>query len=282
MNRIISLLLFMVFALHSFAQNETFDVWPGKVPGEEKPKAAHEISPNKKNNVIRIAEVTNPTVDVYRPEALKNNGAGVLICPGGGYKILAIDLEGSEIAEWLTDLGYTAFVLHYRVPKKYEGALDDAKRAMRIIRSRADEWSLNPDKLGTIGFSAGGSLIGRLAVCDGSKTYQPIDEIDKQSYRPNATCVIYSGGHVSRSEASQTAYVLDEHTSPFFLFQTQDDKFGPQSLIKTGLLLEANKVPFEMHVVPKGGHGYGLRKGNPAAELWPVLAEKWFEQILMK
>ena len=104
--------------------------------------------------------------------------------------------------------------------------------------------------------------------------------MDEQSYRPNATCVIYSGGHISSSKASQTGYILDEHTSPFFLFQTQDDR--PQSLIRTGLLLEANKVPFEMHVVPEGGHGYGLRKGNPAAELWPVLAEKWFKQVLLK
>jgi len=263
----------------SFAQNETIEIWPGKVPGEEKPKAEHVISSNRKYNVIRISEVVNPTVDVYRPDAAKNNGAGVLICPGGGYKNLVIDLEGSEIAAWLTDLGYTAFVLHYRVPQKYEGALDDAKRAMRVIRSSAEKWSLDPDKLGTIGFSAGGSVIGRLAVCDGSKTYQPIDEIDKLSYRPNATCLIYSGGIVSQRKERQFNYVLDENTAPFFLFRTQDD--NPKTLIQTGLLLEENKVPFEMHILPKGKHGYGLRKGNPAAELWPVLAEKWFENVLL-
>ena len=274
------LLFLLVFTITCFSQNETFDVWPGKVPGEEKPKAEHKISSNKKNDVTRIAEVTNPTVDVYLPESSVANGAGVMICPGGGYNILAIDLEGFEIAEWLNSLGYTAFVLHYRVPKKYDGALDDAKRAMRIIRSKADNWKINQDKIGVIGFSAGGSLIGRLATCDDSKTYKPIDEIDSKSYRPNATCVIYSGAFVSSRKERQFNTILDENTSPFFLFQTQDD--NPKSMIKAGLLLEENNVSMEMHVVPSGGHGYGLRKGNPAAELWPKFAKKWFENVLLK
>lgn len=280
MTKLILPLLFLVLTLNCFAQTESFELWPSKVPVEEKPKAEDVISPNKNNNVIRVAEVTNPTVDVYRPEASKSNGAGVMICPGGGYNILAIDLEGTEIAEWLTNLGYTAFVLHYRIPQKYDGALDDAKRAMRTIRSKADNWKINQDKIGVIGFSAGGSLIGRLATCDDSKTYTSIDKIDSHSYRSNATCVIYSGAFVSSRKERQFNTILDENTSPFFLFQTQDD--NPKLMIKAGLLLEENKVPFEMHVVPEGGHGYGLRTGNPAAELWPKLAEKWFENVLLK
>lgn len=278
MKKTIALLFFCIWASGAFAQSESFEIWPEEVPGESKPKAEDIISSNKKNNVKRIAEVTNPTLDVYLPESSVANGAAVMICPGGGYNILAIDLEGSEIALWLNDLGYAAFVLHYRVPKKYDGALDDAKRAMRVIRSNSKKWNINPGKIGVIGFSAGGSLIGRLATCDGSKTYKVIDKMDQLSYRPNATCVIYSGGFISNRKERQFKPVLNEKTSPFFLFQTQDD--NPRSMMKAGFLLEENNVPFEMHVVPKGGHGYGLRKGNPAAELWPVLAGSWLENVL--
>ena len=154
-------------------------------------KAAPVFSPDTNRSVIRISEVTNPAVIVYPAASEHNNGAGVVVCPGGGYNILAIDLEGYEIASWLNTLGYSAFVLQYRVPRKQEGALQDVQRAIRVIRSKAEEWNLDPDKLGVLGFSAGGSLAARAETRYNDRTYKSVDMADSLSCRPAFGVLIY-------------------------------------------------------------------------------------------
>lgn len=264
-----------------FAQ-DPIHLWPEKVPGEEKEKAPAVVAEKTDGNVIRISEVTDPLITVYKPDASKNNGAGIIVCPGGGYHILALDLEGSEIAKWLSDLGFTAFVLQYRVPKKQGGALMDAQRAMRVVRSRADEWGLNKDKVGIMGFSAGGSLAARTSTLYEKQTYDPVDEKDKLSCKPDFSILIYSA-YLDQGENQTLTPELEVNSlaPPMFLFATADDKHANSALVMAGALHDAN-VPVELHMMPEGGHGYGLREGNIAAETWPGLLENWLNRYVIK
>jgi acetyl esterase/lipase len=202
------------------------------------------------------------------------------VCPGGGYSILAVDLEGYEIAEWLNSLGFTAFVLQYRVPEKEEGALQDIQRTLRIIRSRAEEWDIDPAKLGVFGFSAGGSLSARASTRYNDTTYAPVDAADTFSCRPDFSVLIYPA-YLDRGEerALTPELSVDENTPPMFLFATADDYHGNSVLVMAGALRD-HEVPVELHFLAEGGHGYGLRPGNVAADTWPALAAKWLNKIV--
>ncbi len=255
-------------------------LWPDEVPGENEAKHAPVIQPVTAGNDIWLTDVTNPALIVFEPEASVNNGAGVIVCPGGSYNILAIKNEGYEIAEWLNQLGFTAFVLQYRVPDKRAGALNDIQRAIRIVRSKADIWKLEPDKLGIIGFSAGGSLCARASTLFSKDSYTKIDHIDTLSCRPDFTLLIYPAyldRGVNRSLTPELS--IDTNTPPMFIFATADDRVGNSSLVMTTALRDA-KVPVELHFLPSGGHGYGLRPGNIAGETWPNLAERWMKKII--
>ncbi|MCC5931398.1 MAG: alpha/beta hydrolase [Cyclobacteriaceae bacterium] len=252
---------------------EKIELWPAKVPGEEKPKSEARFADNRDRNVTRIAEVTNPLLEVYRPA--KPNGAAVVICPGGGYNILAIDLEGYEVAEWLAGLGYTAFVLQYRVPQKQEGALQDAQRAIRLVRSQAGKYGIDPDKIGVLGFSAGGSLAARVSTRFNDNTYSAMDAADQLSARPAFSVLIYPAYLDQGENLTLTPeLVISAETPPMYIFATADDKYANSSLVMTQALRE-HEIPVELHILPAGGHGYGLRKGSEAAEFWPERAEKW-------
>ena len=272
--------LLTCFCLPLFAQT-TIHLWPGQVPGETKAKAEPTVSDNRARNVTRLSEVTDPMLSVYRPDSAVHNGAGIIICPGGGYRILAIDLEGHEVAEWLSGLGYTAFVLYYRVPQKQNGALMDVQRAIRMVRSRSDEWQLNPEKISVLGFSAGGSLAARASTRYQDSTYQPVDAADSLSCKPDFSVLIYPAYLDHGPDNSLTTELkVDSLTPPAFLFATADDNYANSSLVMAGALNNAN-VPVELHLMPSGGHGYGLRPGNPAAEAWPGLAERWLERTVL-
>lgn len=259
---------------------DTIYLWPDKVPGEVEAKHRPVQTSNTSGNVIRLTDVTNPAIIVFKPEASVNNGAGVIVCPGGGYNILSSDKEGSEIAEWLSNLGYTAFVLHYRVPKKQEGALNDIQRGIRVIRGMSEKWDLNPGKLGVIGFSAGGSLCARASTRFTLDSYAVIDNFDTISCRPDFTLLIYSAYLDKGENSSMTPELsVDDNTPPMFIFGTADDKHGNSSLVMAAALRDAG-IPVELHLLPSGGHGYGLRHGNIAAETWPQLAEIWLQNSI--
>lgn len=260
-------------------KKEVIYLWPGKVPGEQKEKLPPVISSPGADNVIRYEEVTNPLIEVYLPEASANKGAGVVVCPGGAYRILAYNKEGTEIAEWLNRLGYAAFVLQYRVPDKREGALQDAQRAIRIVRANASRWNIDPGKVGIMGFSAGGSLSARSATQFNRRTYTPVDKTDSLSCRPAFALLIYPA-YLDQGPGNTLTpeLTLTPETPPFFIFQTADDTYGNSAIVMTGALRMA-KIPVELHVLPSGGHGYGLRPGKEAAETWPLLAEKWLKKI---
>ena len=271
----------LLIVLHSYAQTQdTVRIWSGKVPGETEEKHAPVVSPNRDRNVTRLTDVTDPAFVVYEASPENSSGAGVVVCPGGGYHILAVDLEGYEIAEWLNSLGFTAFVLQYRVPQKQEGALQDVQRTLRIIRSRAEEWNIDPDKLGVLGFSAGGSLSARTSTRHNDTTYEPIDSADTLSCRPDFSLLIYPA-YLDQGEnrALTPELKVNENTPPMFIFATADDQYGNSALVMTTALRD-HKVPVELHFLAEGGHGYGLRPGNVAAATWPPLAAQWLKKIV--
>jgi len=273
-----TLLLLFSFTMMTFAQNrDTLYLWPGEVPGEMGAKQDPVQTDNTSGQVTRITDITNPALIVFEPEEALKNGAAVIVCPGGGYNILAIDKEGYEVAEWLNTLGYTAFVLQYRVPNKQQEALYDLQRSIRMVRTKA-AW----EKLGIIGFSAGGSLGARAGTRFKEDTYDKIDEMDEASSRPDFAMLIYPA-YLDRGDNRSLSPELsvDQDTPPMFIFGTADDPYGNSSLVMAGALRD-HKVPVELHLLPEGGHGYGMRPGNIAAETWPSLAEGWLKQQLVQ
>ena len=274
-------LIFMMISLATFSQkNNLIYLWPGKVPGEVKEKQPPVVAASKNDNIVRFSEVTNPALEVFLPNQTANNGSAVIVCPGGGYQILAYDLEGTEIAGWLNKLGFTAFVLQYRIPDKKEGALQDVQRAIRIVRENSKKWNIDPQMIGVMGFSAGGSLSARASTLFKNKTYSPVDKTDSLSCGPSFTILIYPAYLDQGPNFSLTPELkLSKDVSPVFIFQTEDDPYGNSALVFAGALRNA-KLPFELHILVAGGHGYGLRSGKVAAETWPVLAEKWLKSVL--
>jgi acetyl esterase/lipase len=273
-----TLLTFLIMAtsIVSFSQKkETIYLWPGKVPGEAKEKNQPALAPSQNDNILRLSEVTNPSVEIWLPDAAAQNGCSIIVCPGGGYSILAWDLEGTEIAAWLNSLGYTAFVLQYRVPDKKEGAVMDVQRAVRVIRSRAPEWRLDPGKIGVMGFSAGGSLSARACTMFNKRSYPPVDKSDSLSCRPAFGMLIYPAYlDLGPSHSLTTELQLTGDVPPLFLFQTADDPYANSSLVMASALRNA-KLPVELHLLSSGGHGYGLRPGKKAGTTWPSLAHTW-------
>ncbi|MBD3627158.1 alpha/beta hydrolase [Cyclobacterium sp.] len=275
-------LFLLIFSDISMAQGtDTLYLWPDNVPGETGAKHPPVQTANTSGNVTRLTDVTNPALVVFEPQGA-SNGAGIIVCPGGGYNILAIDKEGYEVAEWLNQLGFTAFVLQYRVPDKREAALYDLQRALRLVRSQATDWQLDPDRLGVMGFSAGGSLAARASTRFSESSYTPVDKKDSLSSRPDFALLIYPAYLDEGKDRSLTPELrLSDDTPPQFLFGTADDRYGNSALVMAGALRD-QKLPVTLHFLSEGGHGYGLRKGNVAAETWPGLAENWLRQLILK
>ncbi len=279
-----TILLMLIFTMISCAQNRVVvDIWPDKVPGESDPKHPAEVDKSAKDTTtIHLTNITNPNFTVFKPEPSKSNGVGIIIAPGGGYYVLAIDKEGYEVAEWLTSLGYTTFVLQYRVPKKEKGALQDIQRAIRMVRSKASDFNIDPNSIGILGFSAGGSLSARLSTLNNENTYDTIDTIDKMNSSPDFSILLYPAYlDLGPSQSLTSEIKINNNTPPTFIFATADDKHANSALVMTTALRNSN-VPVELHLLPKGGHGYGLRKGNVAAETWPKLLKTWLETHIIQ
>lgn len=275
------LLLGFIFVFtYCFSQKEeVLHLWKNKVPGEDSVKHTARVYPDDRGNVVRLTDITDPSLTVFLSKNIAQTNAGIIVCPGGGNKYLAWNSEGTEVTQWLNDIGITAFVLQYRVPNKQNGALQDIQRALRLIRSNAGRWNINPDNIGVLGFSAGGNLAARAATNFKNPTYSPQDKADSLSCRPDYAMLLYPGSLSKGPDHQLIPQLPVENTDPpVFIFVTNDDPIGlPLSF---GYALHEAKVPLELHVYPKGGHGYGLRKGNHAAETWPKLAEAWLKNIL--
>lgn len=261
-------------------------VWVGKAPGDENltlPAETAETKPDKPPSITRISNVSTPTIHVFKPDPAKDTGASVIICPGGGHRILAWDLEGTEVATWLNSLGVTGIVLKYRVPVRdknlpYQAAVRDAQRAVSLVRSKASEWNLDPKRIGILGFSAGGEVAALTALFP-TRIYEPSDEIDKISHRPDFGLLIYPAYLTEKGDAKLRDYVkVQKDTPPLFLAHTHDDGVTPLSSALLYVDLKRAGRPAELHIVSKGGHGYGLRpSATNAASEWPARAAAWLK-----
>ncbi len=262
-------------------------LWPKGTPGEtggigEERDMTKPGQDRPGRHVIRLGNVTNPAMTVYFPPREKETGTAVAVFPGGGYNILALDLEGMEICEWLNSLGVTAILVKYRVPvraglPRHVPPLQDAQRALGLIRSRASEWRINPNRIGVIGFSAGGHLSATVSNNFEKRTYEPVDEADRVSCRPDFTMLIYPAYLTLKEDLTRLAPELPvtSNTPPAFLIQTEDDGVHVENSLVYYRALKDAKVPAEMHLFASGGHGYGRRpSANPVA-VWPALGETW-------
>lgn len=237
-----------------------------------------------------LENVTRPTITIYSPKKA-NSGAAVIVYPGGGYEILAIDLEGTEACDWLTSNGITCVLLKYRVPCQHVGAYrdcppahQDAQRAMSIVRFRAAEWRINPNKIGVLGFSAGGHMVMVSSTHFDKRLYPPVDKADTVSLRPDFALVLYPG-HMAYRKSHFTPnpdIQVTKRTPPTFIVHAYDDPVDPveNSLVYIAALRKAG-VPSEIHMYAKGGHAFGLRRTAPPATGWPQLAEAWLRSIGM-
>jgi acetyl esterase/lipase len=208
----------------------------------------------------------------------------VVICPGGGHYILAYDLEGTEVAEWLNSIGVTGIVLKYRVParereQRWRAAVQDAQRAVSVVRSRAEEWGVDPERIGILGFSAGGETAGLTALFEDERTYDAVDSSDQASCRPNFAILIYPGGFVDREDQLRDHIKVSSTTPPMFFVHALDDGVSPFHSVALFSELKNAGVPAELHVYSAGGHGYGLRRTELPVTQWPARCSDWMHQM---
>jgi acetyl esterase/lipase len=236
------------------------------------------------HRIIKLANVSTPEAHVYLPSRNQRNGSAVVICPGGGYSILAWDLEGTEVAEWFNSMGVTAIVLKYRVPTnrvtpRWLQPVQDTQRTLSVVRSRAEEWGLANDRIGVLGFSAGGDAAARTALAM-ERHYKPVDQADRESCHADAAMLIYPGylANKQRTALSEDLQVTKD-APPMFLIHAFDDRVPVESSLLMALALKKVKVPAELHVFDTGGHGYGLRpvKAHPVTN-WPQQCEVWLKR----
>ena len=301
-NMRIALLALLAFAAawKPSSGHKELALWPGAPPDAQpvkEPEIAATVFDKKGKEKlvggkpwVYVTNVTRPTMTVYPPQG-RNTGAAVVVFPGGGYEVLAIDLEGTEACDWLTSKGITCVLLKYRVPCEKIGpyrdcpmALQDAQRALGLVRSHAAEWHVDPHKIGVLGFSAGGHMVAAISTHFTKRMYKPVDAADEASCRPDFAIALYPG-HLAVREKD---FVLNPdievtaQTPPTLLIQAEDDPVDPveNSLVYYSALQKAH-VPAEIHIYVTGRHAFGLRATELPVTQWPRLAEQWLAAIGM-
>ena len=304
------LALCVVFAFHGLSAQTTvwqpppghaqLPIWPGAAP-DAQPLAGPEDKTTATKPLVAgrtwvfVGHVSRPTMTVYSPTG-KNTGAAVVVFPGGGYWILAIDLEGTEVCDWLTSKGITCVLLKYRVPGNNLNprsgpypdspmALEDAQRTVGLVRFHAAEWHIDPHKIGVLGFSAGGHLVAAISTHFEQRLYPSVDAADNESCRPDFAVALYPGHMLENTtkDFELNPYIpVTSQTPPTFLVQAEDD---PVDTVNNSLVyyiaLKKAGVPVEMHLYPHGGHAFGLRRTELPITGWPQLVETWLVTIGM-
>ena len=281
----------MLFALASpvLAQQQTLLLWPNGNPEPSK-VVGPETDPTTDANrmyagkpTTRVANISHPTMLVYPAPSANNTGAAALVFPGGGFQHLSIDMEGTEVCAWLNSIGVNCAVVKYRVPEHGRFPdnvedLEDVQQAMRIMRSHASEWHMDPHRIGVIGFSAGAELAVDLSThADYQGTNVPLSTIDA---RPDFQMVIYPGGLRDREGKISDSVIPPHDLPPTFLLQAENDNLAhPESSLVYYLALVAAGIPAEIHIYAEGGHGFGLRSPELPISHWPVLADTWLHTI---
>jgi acetyl esterase/lipase len=287
----------LVFALAlvapAFSQT-TMPLWPSTPPGAPNVAAGqqeHDTTKSTDNmiagkRVARIGFVSKPTLAFYPAPSGKNTGATIVVFPGGAYQIIAYDLEGTEVCDWLNGIGVNCALVKYRVPNagpfpKYTQDLADAQRAVRVVRQHASQWQLDANRVGVLGFSAGGHLVAVLGAHAADPIYPATDDADKLSARPDFTLLIYPGYLQSDDDPLTVSPEVKPGalTPPSFLIQTEDDTAKVENAWLYYEALKQAKVPAEMHLFANGGHGYGLRPTKLPVTHWPDLAATWLRTL---
>ncbi len=269
-------------------------IWPGKPPDAVPVAGPEYVKMVGDGGEEPVAgKVSRPTMTLYSPKG-KNTGAAIVVFPGGGYWVLYMALEGTEVCDWLTSKGITCVLLKYRVPgehlfprsgayPKSLTALEDAQRTVGLVRFHAAEWGIDPHKIGVLGFSAGGHLVAAVSTHFKQRLYRPVDVADEESCRPDFGVALYPGHMLENTskEFELNPYVpVTSQTPPMFLLQAEDD---PVDNVKNSLVyyaaLKKAGVPVEMHLYANGGHGFGLRRTKFPITGWPQLVETWLETI---
>jgi len=285
----ILLLTFLNQSLSTAGEADELKLWPAEVPGEAGFKSSSKEMkdvPQRNDGTFRIALVTEPTITLFKAPPKKSNGTAVLICPGGGYNMLAFDKEGTEVAQWLNTLGVTAAVLKYRVPRRdsdtpHAAPLQDAQRGIRLLRKNAKEWGINPKAIGILGFSAGGHLTVMAGTHWNEATYSKQDNADDLSCRPDFLIPIYPaylGDEKTPGPLSPLVNVTKE-TPPTFIAVTHDDQLRGLNAALFYVELKKFDVPAELHIYTQGGHGYGLRPSENPVHTWPQRCEEWLRAM---
>jgi acetyl esterase/lipase len=277
---------------HPAPDHPTIRLWPSGAPGPDTASGPEHVLTGPRFHdvanrpVTRLADVTVPTITLYAAPKASNSGAVVVVFPGGGYEYLAIDLEGTEVCAWLNSLGVNCVLLKYRVPDtgpypKSDEALQDAQRAMGLVREHADAWHIDTHRIGVLGFSAGAYLAAALSTHSTERLYRAVDSADELSCQPNFELVIYPG-YLSIAEKNfefNPAIPVSSAVPPTFLVQAENDPVHVENVIEYFMKLKQAGVPAELHVYTQGRHGYGLRRTNLPITDWPQLAETWLRTI---
>jgi len=270
----------------------TIPLWPNGAPGPSTAKGPEQDTTTSKDRqvagrpVIRIGNVSAPTLTFYPAPSDRNSGTAVVVFPGGSYRILAITLEGTEVCDWLNSIAVNCALMKYRVPDtgpypKSEAALQDAQRATGLVRQHAAEWHIDPKRVGVLGFSAGGHLAAAVSTHFEERLYTSVDAADQLSCRPDFALIIYPG-YLAIAEKNfefSRDIPVTASTPPAFLVQAEDDPVHVENAVEYFLQLKKAGVAGELHVFAQGGHGYGLRPTEKPVTRWPLLASQWLHTI---
>jgi acetyl esterase/lipase len=265
------------------------EIWSSTAPGEKGDIGEETLVPPKDGSakpIYRYQNVTVPTLDFYPAPKETNTGATVIVCPGGGYNILAWDLEGIEICDWLNSIGVNGVLLKYRVPRrkdreKHEAPLQDVQRTFGIVRSKAADWSIDPDRIGILGFSAGGHLSATASTNYQKRSYERVDCSDDLSCRPDFTVLVYPAYLVDNETKTklEPEIKVDSNTPPAFMVHAGNDRIPAEGSIQYYLALRQVGVDAELHIHPLGGHGFGMRKSEYPVHKWTERCGEWMKSI---
>ena len=276
---LLSLALTLALALSAKAEPVVVKLWPGKAPGETKDIGPEKLQENKPGDTTkRLTNVSEPTIAVYPAPKEKNSGCAVIVAPGGGFSILAIEHEGTQTCEWLNSIGVTAVLLKYRVPAREMqmpanlAAVQDGQRAVSLTRSKASEWGIDAKRIGMLGFSAGGNLTAWLC-CGDKRLYDAIDDADKLSFRPDFAVLVYAGGLIDKGGELKPEFPVTKQTPPMCLVHATND--ASENSVAMYAACKKAGVPVELHLYASGGHGFGMRKIPHPAATWPDRVGDW-------
>ena len=265
------------------AEPPVIKLWDGPAPGEVEGEVGEEgLRPDDRFRILQ--NVSEPRITIFSPDKDKNTGTAVVVCPGGGYSILADEHEGSEVCEWLNTIGVTGVLLQYRVPKRkgrpmYEAPLQDVQRALRTVRLRADEWGIDPGKVGVLGFSAGGHLTIMAGTKFNENAYKPDGEEEKFSARPDFIVPVYAAFLIEKDGSLVPEISIGDDVPPPFFAHAGDDRHSAEGSARLYIEWRRRNIPAEIHVYAKGGHGFGMRDhGNPV-NTWPQRCGEWMKSM---